>query len=202
MSCARRRSRIGSRATSASNSRTSSRAERARGQPRSVPRRAPAQLLESHDLYLRERLESEVRKRRPAPERERLAQHRGGDVGIVLRAPSVPRGRAARSGVRRCCRAPRAGHSRASGRGAGCTPPSGRSLSSVLRSCETRTRSAARPLFGGFSDQRSSRSRSSGTTSFALSRRRARSARCFRPRSGRRRPPSSTSSGPRIRNSI
>ena len=52
-----------------------------------------SQLLEARDLRLRERLVDEVRERRPAPERERLAQHDlgGGCVAGLERGPPLLR---------------------------------------------------------------------------------------------------------------
>src|SRR5262249_37191031 len=57
-------------------------------------------------------------------------------------------------------------------------------------------------VLGGRSPQSASISSSTETTSFARRRRIARSARCFPAASGIELPPSTTSSGPRIRNSI
>ena len=50
-----------------------------------------SQLLEAGDLALRERLVGEVGQRRPAPERERLAQLGGGARGIAAgeRSPTL-----------------------------------------------------------------------------------------------------------------
>ena len=52
-----------------------------------------SQLLEARDLRLRERLVDEVGERRPAPERERLAQHDlgGGCVARLERGPPLLR---------------------------------------------------------------------------------------------------------------
>src|SRR5206468_4197228 len=44
--------------------------------------RRPAELVETGDLRLRERLEREIRERRPAPERERLAQLARARLGV------------------------------------------------------------------------------------------------------------------------
>ena len=75
MSCARGRSRSGCAWTSASSSETSS-AWRPSARSASIRSSSDdgAKLLEPRDLRLRERLVEEVGERRPAPERERLAQ--------------------------------------------------------------------------------------------------------------------------------
>jgi hypothetical protein len=76
-----------------------------------------------------------------------------------------------------------------------------RSLPNNLRSCETYTCTALPAVSGGPSSQSASTSRSTDTTRFAFSRSTANTARCFAPRTSTGRPFSTTSSGPRIRNS-
>src|SRR5215218_8181848 len=72
---------------------------------------------------------------------------------------------------------------------------------SAFRSCETWYCSAFPAVAGGPSGQSSSMSRSAETTSFARVSSSASSARCLGPPSASVRPCSTTSSGPRIRNS-
>ena len=52
--------------------------------------RRQAQLVETSDLGLRERLVGEVRERRPSPERERLAEGARGTLGVSGYAPAAP----------------------------------------------------------------------------------------------------------------
>ena len=89
------------------------------------------ELLEPGDLGLGERLVEEVRERRPAPERERLAQRALGRSRIAARERSAdPRPRGGRSGGRRRARA----RARARSPGARVTSVS---APSALRSWET-----------------------------------------------------------------
>ena len=89
-----------------------------------------AELLEPRDLGLRERLVEEVRERRAAPERERLAQGTLGRGGIAsARAPRDLLARAARSGGRPRARA--RARARSPARASRSRGPS------ALRSCET-----------------------------------------------------------------
>src|SRR5262249_38140167 len=76
-----------------------------------------------------------------------------------------------------------------------------RSRPSVLRSCETCTCRAVAAVSGGLPSQSSSTRRSRGTGSLACKSSSVRSVRCFAPVTLTTRPPSSTSSGPRMRNS-
>ncbi len=159
---------------------------------------AGAEILEPGDRLLGEGFIEEIGERRPAPEVERVAQRLGGRGRISgPRATPCPARAGARTGRRPGRRTPRGARSRESGSRA-VAPPAG---PSARRSLEICVWTAAVPLRGG-SLQSSSIRRSLGTTSFALRRSKARSARCRRPAIGSRRSPSTTSSGPRIRNSM
>ena len=132
----------------------------------------------------------EVRKRRPAPEPERLAQH----VARLPRSPSARSRRPRRTSFRT-----------APGRGLRLDPkryPVGRVSTadgpSSFRSCETYTWTAFVAVGGGCSPQSSSTIRAAGTTSLTRNRSTARSARCFAPASESSRPSSQTASGPRM----
>ena len=158
--------------------------------------RGHAELLEPRALGLCERLGGELGQRRPAPERQRLAEPVGRLAGRALRpAPRAPPPRRSRTGGGRV-RPARAGGSSPAGACA-MSPAPASCAASRRRSAPSSARSRARS-----SPQRSSMIRSIDTVRLALTKRSAKNARCFPPPSGSSRSPSRTSSGPRIRKSI
>ena len=164
--------------------------------------RGQAELLEASDLRLGERLVREVGKGRPAPERQRVTEPIGCQLRVVpaerlssLLDPALEDGGVERLG--------------SDAQDVSVTvrfEPRGRRLAFRVRERLPEPRDVRFDVFaavaGGDSPQRSSMSASCETTSFARRSSAANSARCLGPPRSSLRPSSTTSSGPRIRNSI
>jgi hypothetical protein len=192
MSCARSRSRSGCSRTSASSSPTSSAsrpsARSASSRRSSVPRRSSSRRRASlcaHDVSAR-----------------------SASAGPRQRPSASRRSRAACSGVAACASSTSLSNRSKSSSSAptrirypGSRVTIGSAGASAFRSCETWYCSALAAFAGGCSPQSSSMSRSADTTSFARVRRIARRVRCLDPPRVSARPCSTTSSGPRMRNS-
>ena len=91
MCCERRRSRSGCSAISASSSPTTSRSCRARGRPRSATRARRSASSSRRALSCRGERLRELGQRRPAPQRQGLAQQPPGLLGVG--PPTAPAGR-------------------------------------------------------------------------------------------------------------
>ena len=155
------------------------------------------QILQPRDLGLGEALVGDVRERRAAPQRERLAQRR-------RRLPRLAAGELARAASRSAPRSARR-RARPAARAARSRRPRRRTRSSpsAARSRDATTCTAFRACCGPSPSHSSSTTRSTGTIAPRCTSSSA-SSESVRPRGTRRagHPPASTSIGPRIRNRL